>query len=158
MALGAELVVAGASGRQIVPAEEFFLGALVTCIEPGEMLVEARFPVLKPGDRWGFAESGIRRHDLAIAGVAVALSSGEGAPIEVRAAAFGISPTPLRLFTLEETLADTQAESAIEEAIMADLEEADILENLHASADYRRSLTASLAFRALTDALERKRG
>lgn len=158
VALGAEMVLRRQGACRIVPAEAFFLGALETCIEPGEMLAAVRFPVQPARAGWGLAETGLRRHDLALAGIAVAML-----PAGVtRICAFGITPEPLRLPTLEAAADDlpraggTPATQArIAEALAADLEGADLVDTLHASARYRQQVTATLAARALADARQR---
>jgi aerobic carbon-monoxide dehydrogenase medium subunit len=69
VALGAELVVAGPGGRRSVPAEEFFLSVFMTALEPGELLVEVRFPLSTSG---AFEEHSHRHGDFAVVCVAVA--------------------------------------------------------------------------------------
>jgi carbon-monoxide dehydrogenase medium subunit len=70
VALGAELVVAGPGGRRVVPAEQFFLSVFMTALEPGELLVEVRFPI--PDGGWAFEEHAHRHGDFAVVCVALA--------------------------------------------------------------------------------------
>jgi carbon-monoxide dehydrogenase medium subunit len=70
LALGAELAVAGPAGRRTVPAAEFFVSVFTTALEPGELLVEARFPPVDGG--WAFEEHAHRHGDFAVVCVAVA--------------------------------------------------------------------------------------
>jgi carbon-monoxide dehydrogenase medium subunit len=70
VALGAELVVAGPGGRRTIPAEEFFLSVFMTALEPGELLVEIRFP--PPAGGSAFEEVAHRDGDFAVVCVAVA--------------------------------------------------------------------------------------
>jgi CO/xanthine dehydrogenase FAD-binding subunit len=51
VALDAEMVVRGRDSTRTVDAKTFFQGPLTTALEPGELLVEARFPA------WGRASS-----------------------------------------------------------------------------------------------------
>ena len=44
--LEAEMVLEGPQGERIVAAKDFFVAAMVTAIEPGELLREIRFPAL----------------------------------------------------------------------------------------------------------------
>jgi aerobic carbon-monoxide dehydrogenase medium subunit len=83
VALGAEMVVAGPSGRRTIPAEEFFVSVFTTALQPGELLVEVRFPI--PG-RSAFEEHAHRHGDFAVVCVAVA---------DERVAIGGIAPTPV---------------------------------------------------------------
>ncbi len=84
LALGAELVVAGPGGRRTISAEEFFVTVFTTALEPGELLVEVRFPA--PGGGWAFEEHAHRHGDFAVVCVAVA---GE------RVALGGVGATPV---------------------------------------------------------------
>jgi carbon-monoxide dehydrogenase medium subunit len=84
LALGAELVVAGPAGRRTIPADEFFQSVFTTALEPGELLVEARFPQAEGG--WAFEEHAHRHGDFAV--VCVAVAGG-------RVALGGIGATPV---------------------------------------------------------------
>jgi aerobic carbon-monoxide dehydrogenase medium subunit len=55
-ALGADVVVAGPGGRRTVPATDFIRGTFETALEPGELVVEIRIPVLSSGARCGYAK------------------------------------------------------------------------------------------------------
>ncbi|MGE5273578.1 MAG: FAD binding domain-containing protein [Verrucomicrobiota bacterium] len=64
LALGAELV----TNRRTIPAAEFFQAVFTTALEPGELLVEVRFPA--PSGRTAFVEHAHRHGDFAVACVA----------------------------------------------------------------------------------------
>jgi carbon-monoxide dehydrogenase medium subunit len=84
VALGAELVVAGPTGRRIVPAEDFFVSVFTTALEPGELLVEVRFP--EPDGGSAFEEHAHRHGDFAVVCVAV---------VGERIALGGVGATPV---------------------------------------------------------------
>jgi aerobic carbon-monoxide dehydrogenase medium subunit len=84
LALGAEFVVAGRDERRTIRAEDFFVSVFTTALEPGELLVEVRFP--PPITCWAFEEHAHRHGDFAVVCVAVA---GE------RVALGGLGPTPI---------------------------------------------------------------
>jgi len=56
IALGADVVVAGASGRRTVPAKDFVVGVFETSLAPGELVAEIRIPGLSANARWGYAK------------------------------------------------------------------------------------------------------
>ncbi|MEK7246678.1 MAG: FAD binding domain-containing protein [Pseudomonadota bacterium] len=56
IALGADIVVAGASGRRTVPVQDFIQGTFETALRPGELVVEIRIPALSANARWGYAK------------------------------------------------------------------------------------------------------
>jgi carbon-monoxide dehydrogenase medium subunit len=80
LALGAELV----TSRRVIPAEEFFLAVFTTALEPGELLVEVRFP--QPTGPASFHEVAHRDGDFAVVCVARA---GD------RVAVGGVAATPV---------------------------------------------------------------
>jgi carbon-monoxide dehydrogenase medium subunit len=49
MALGAEVEIAGPTGRRTLPVERFVTGALEVALGPAEILVAVRVPALPPG-------------------------------------------------------------------------------------------------------------
>ena len=70
--------------RAPIPAEEFFLSVFMTALEPGELLLEIRFPQARGGA--AFEEHAHRHGDFAVVCVAVA---GE------RVALGGVGATPV---------------------------------------------------------------
>jgi aerobic carbon-monoxide dehydrogenase medium subunit len=115
VALGAELV----TNRRTIPVEEFFVSVFTTGLEPGELLVEVRFPI--PSGRSAFEEHSHRAGDFAVVCVAVA---GE------RIAVGGVAPTPVLLDAGE-------------------LELPAVIGDLFAPAGYKREVAQALVERAL---------
>src|SRR5436305_12694900 len=50
----AEIAVVGKSGARVIPAADFFEGALTTALTSDEIIVEIRLPAWPAGRRWGF--------------------------------------------------------------------------------------------------------
>jgi carbon-monoxide dehydrogenase medium subunit len=137
LATGARLLLAGRGGRRELTAEEFIRGPLESALEPDELLLEVRVP--GPPAAWGFAEVARRPGDFALAG---ALRHAE------RVVAFGAGPVPQRLRAVESALAEGPPEAArIRRLAAADLEARG---DVHASSDYRRTVTAELVARVVT--------
>lgn len=159
VALDAEIVLQGPGGRRRISATDFFLGPLVTSIEPGEMLREVRFPCLPKTARTRFLESGIRAHDFAIAGIAASLEMEGQSCRSARLAAVGVGAVPFRLTTLEEALVSHGLKvSLVAEALAADLAGVEVMENPHASGHYRRRLIETLARQAVEETLHDVKG
>jgi CO/xanthine dehydrogenase FAD-binding subunit len=138
--------VATATGREI-SADDFFIMHFTTSLGPGDLLVETRWPVLGRG--WGFAfeELSQRRGDYGLAIAACALRVEDGRVAEARLALGSVADRPT-LFAPElagHALSDTLAEE-VARAITSELE---LYDNVHASRDYQRHLTAVLCARAL---------
>ncbi len=158
MFYGAAIKVVGANGRRIVPAEEFFVAALTTCLEPDEIVYEIEFPVLAASG-WGFEEVARRFGDFALACIAVSFESRDGAISSARVAAMGVDDTPRRLFAAEETLSGGRRDQETARRFAAAVRgEVSPPSDQHASSDYRRSLIGALAERALADAWARAAG
>jgi carbon-monoxide dehydrogenase medium subunit len=84
LALGGHVVARSKRGERVIRAEDLFLGAFETALQPDELVTEAWFPHF--GERFALVEESRRHGDFAIAGVALA---GE------RMALFGVAPTPV---------------------------------------------------------------
>jgi CO/xanthine dehydrogenase FAD-binding subunit len=157
-ALDGEMVIQGGSGKRVVGPKEFFQGFLTTAIQPGEMLVEIRLPVMPPKAGWAFEEFSRRHGDFAIAGIAaMVVAEGERCRI-ARLAASGVGGNAVRLRSAEEILERGRLdEKNIEDAATRAAELVDPAGDIHASADYRRHLTRVLTRRAINRALARSR-
>src|SRR2546423_284460 len=69
--VGGTVTLAGAGGSRTVPADEFFVGPLESAVQPGELAVEATFPVPPPRTGAAWLELSRRKGDYAVAGVGV---------------------------------------------------------------------------------------
>lgn len=152
----AAVSIQGPAGRRTIAAEEFFVDALTTCLEPEEIVVEVEFPILKQ-DGWAFEEVARRFGDFALASIAVSVRRGPTGLEAARVAVMGVADTPLRLKEAEEKLVamelDDGTPDRFSEIVVSQVSPND---DLHASADYRKHLLAQLAKRALWTALAMK--
>ena len=104
MTLDAELVLASAAGRRSVPAADFFQGYFTTAIEPGELLVEVRFPQVGDGAGWGFAELARKAGDYALVAAASEVTVRHGKVVEARIGLAGAADRPVRATAAEQLL------------------------------------------------------
>ena len=161
VALDAELRAVGPGGERTVKAADFFLSYLTTALEPAELLVEARFPVLPERTGWSVLEVARRHGDFALTGVAVTMTlGGGGRSTAARIVLFGVGPTPLRARQAEEAVVGgTPGEAVFAEAARrADQAILEPLSDVHATAEYRRHLARVLVRRGLAEAAARARG
>jgi carbon-monoxide dehydrogenase medium subunit len=151
MALDAEMIVEGAGHRRSLTTDDFYTDSLVTAIEPGEMLREIRFPIRREGDRHSFIESGVRRADLAIAGIAISVHvTAAGLCENARVVALGGGPCPIRLTSVQSLIDGRRVEDIdIADVSTASRDDVDPPSDLQASSDYRRDLIVSLTRDAL---------
>jgi len=152
--LDAELVVASRRGQCSVRPDEFFVAALTTTLEPDELLTEIRLPLLNDTWRTGFAEFSRRAGDFALAMCAAFLRFEDGRIVEARIGVGGAADRPSRITAAEAVLTGTGGRPDIcRQAGNIAAEAIDPLEDIHASAAYRRDLVRAMVGRALDQAL-----
>jgi CO/xanthine dehydrogenase FAD-binding subunit len=140
-----------------IAAADFFLGPMITALPAAACLAAVRFPVWQVGRVGvGFHEVSARRSDFAFVSAAAQVALDEDGMCTRIAVAIGaVTDFPIRLSGVEHALIGTRIEGALaRDAIRAALAEIDPLDDLHASAEYRRRVAARLALRAITDASE----
>ena len=132
-----------------MPAAEFFVTHLTSCLGDDEIVTEVRFPVTGAGWSTGFAEVAPRHGDYAVCAVACALRVEDGVVAEARLGAGAVSDRPLRLDAAERALVGSRCEpEALAAAAEAARGEVDPSDGVHASASYRRHLAGVLAGRS----------
>jgi carbon-monoxide dehydrogenase medium subunit len=154
LALDAELVAAGPGGRRTIPAAEFFVDYLETALEPDELLVEVRVPVLGAG--WSSHYEKFHRvaQAWAIVGVAAVVRRDGDRIAEARVGLTNMGPTPLRASATEQALAGAAVRNGgVEAAAEHAAEGTSPASDLSAQADYRQHLARVLTRRAVERAL-----
>jgi carbon-monoxide dehydrogenase medium subunit len=140
-------------GGRTVAAQDFFVGSLVTALEPDEIVTEIEIDMLPPGTGWGFEEFARRHGDYALAAAAVTMRRHDGVASDVRIGLMGVGEMPMRAPQIEAMLEGREVNAAlIGEAVDALRAELEPNSDLNASADYRRHLAGVLARRAMTSA------
>jgi carbon-monoxide dehydrogenase medium subunit len=154
VACDAEIFTVSAKGKRVVPAGAFFTGALSTVLADDELIVEARFPAWPSGRRWGFQELARRRNDFAMAGIAAFYDlDREGRAANAHFGVIGACTRPHRIAAAEAALNGSKVDdAAIARAVAAAEKSLEPPADLHASAEYRRSLAGTLLERALVKA------
>ncbi len=151
VAANAEIEIAGTSGRRRVKAENFFVDWYTTALAPGEVVTAV---ILPPG------EAGIGRYkklarvagDFAIASIALAIAQ-RGSAISVRVAVGGCGPKPVHLAEADDRLSRGPGdETAVAEAGALLAAAADPVDDVRASADYRRTVIPRLLAAAMAEA------
>lgn len=153
--LGGSVVAEGPSGRREIAGRDFFTFHMTTSRLPGEVIVEARFPVLPQGAGWAFEEFTRRHGDYAIAAVGAVVRR-NGGKAQVSLAAGGIASRPIALPAAEAILNGSDLSQAkIAEAAEAAKSAVTAPDDMHATTAYRKSLLAALFKRTVTRALAR---
>lgn len=157
--LGAEIEITSTDGAMAMPADDFFIGPMLTTIGQGECVSAVRFPVWRHKNVGvGFHEISARRSDFAFVSAAaqVALDD-DGKCIEIALGVGGAGERPLRI-DVASLVGSKLETSRVTEAIEAATADLETLDDLHASAAYRRRVAATLCARALSDARDNAGG
>ena len=143
-----------------MPAGEFFIGPTITALPAGALLTGVRFPVWTGKVGVGFHEVNARRSDFAFASAAAQIELDEAGNAKRIAIGVGaVTDMPVRLDAAEQQLTGgTLDEKSVRAAVTEALADIEALEDLHASAAYRRRAAASLAVRAIADAKANAQG
>jgi len=155
LALEARLTLCRATGERTVAAGDFFVGLLTTALAPDELLTEIALPAWPTRTGSSVREIAKRHGDFALGGVAAMLTlDAQGRVARARIAGFGVGPVPVRALDAERALVGgAPTPSALAEAGRLAAAAVDPVDDIHASAAYRRRLAGVLTTRALTDAL-----
>jgi CO/xanthine dehydrogenase FAD-binding subunit len=153
--LEGRLALYGLDGEREVAATEFFLGPGRTAMQPGELLTSIRFPVPPPGCAGRYLKLGRNKAgDLAIAGVAVlGFPDGDASSgYRFRIALASVAPVVLRATEAEDILAHhPPGEKTFVLAAEKAMQAATPIDDVRASAAYRKAMVRSLALRGLRD-------
>jgi CO/xanthine dehydrogenase FAD-binding subunit len=151
--LGADIMLATTDGPTSMPADDFFIGPMLTTIGQGECVSAIRFPVW-PHRRIGvgFFEISARRSDFAFVAAAAQVALGDdGRCVDVALGVGGVGDRALRLDV--SSLVGTELDPAsVSDAVKAASNDLDAMSDLHASAAYRRRVAVTLCIRALEQA------
>ena len=148
------VVVRGPDGERSINAQEFFHGMFMTDVQEDEVIT--RFELPKTTESSGtYRKNASPSSGYAIVGVAVLLQTEDGTIRDARVGANGILSHPFRLSAVEESLVNSKANSeVIEEASEkagTSIDEAEVLEDLQADAEYRLQLLKVYTERALNE-------
>ncbi len=153
-------VIAGPKGERDVPIEEFWLGPNQTALQQGELLRELRLPAPPANTGSVYVRQTPRKQmDIAVVGVAVLLTLGQGDRIERARIALGaVAPTPIRARKAEAALEGKAASEALfAEAAETATSEASPIGDVRGSAEFRRHLVRVTTERCLQEAAQRAR-
>ncbi|MQA92238.1 MAG: xanthine dehydrogenase family protein subunit M [Gemmatimonas sp.] len=155
VALDARMVVSSHRSERIVDAADFFITpgtdiTRMTVLHPGEILVAVQIPERWAGKTFYFEKVADRQAwDFALASVASALELSGGLIQDARIVMGGVSPRPLRMRRVEETIVGRALDDETIEA--AGAVAADGARPLRFN-QYKLSLTRNLVKRAIREA------
>lgn len=158
MAIGASLVLEGPEGRRTLAIDDFPTGYRTTALRAGELLVAVRIPAPGQGTGTSFLKLGRRRAmEISIVCVAVRIGlAGDGTIAGAGIALGSVAPTAVRASAAEEVLIGTVPGADVFRAAgLAAVEACDPIDDVRATASYRRAMVPVLVARALDVAAAR---
>ena len=155
-ALGASVTLASASGRRTVAFPDFFHGVRKTDARPDEMIVDISFPLPPESARGTFIKVGLRRAQaISLVNIAVLLDFDGDVVTDARIAFGSVAPTIVRATAAEQALVGRKLTSEIIETAAELIQEAiSPIDDIRASAEYRRHLAGIITQRALEQLAE----
>lgn len=153
LALGGEVEVRGPEGARTISADNFFFGLFTTDLAENELITKLSVPVNNDLTDSSYVKKASPSSGYAMVGVAAVVTLDDGVVQEARFCANGVLNYPCRLTAVEEalvgkTLDHASAEKASESS-GSSLDETQILSDMQASADYRKSLLQVYTRRAI---------
>jgi carbon-monoxide dehydrogenase medium subunit len=154
IALRARVTLAGPSGERNIAVEELFAGYYETVLARNELITELTVPP-QDGRRCSYLKVTTRSaHDWPALGVAVSVTGDAASIRDVRIVISAATEQPTRLISAESTLQGAQLDDALLRRVgEAAADEAQLLDDAHGSAAYRRHLVRVYVGRALRKAL-----
>ncbi len=156
VAADAAVEIIGKSGARAVSVGEFFEDYHETALAAGEIVGAVTIPKAPAGSVAVYDKLARVDGDFATASVALVMAMAKGACIHVHLVAGGVGATPVRVAAAEERLIDTALDATdIADAAALLVEQCDPVDDVRASADYRRAVLPRMIARAFATARER---
>ena len=160
MVLGAQASIASEKGVRKVPVEELFAGPKMNSLGKDELVTEILVPELPPGSGAAFEKLGRRRGiTLSVVNAAAYLALDGKKCLDARIALGAIAATPIRLPGVEDTFKSKElTPEAIEESSRICYALVSPVDDVRASAEYRKEMACVLVKRAIVKAHARAGG
>ena len=151
-ALDTTIITHSVMGRREIPIDQFYLGYRKTALLPDELIEQLYFRPLQPDDASAYLKLGLRgANAISIVDVAVALRQRNISSFSNARVALGaVAPTVKRALNSEKILQARPLDREVfrKAAILA-AEDANPIDDIRASAEYRLNAVSSLVYQAL---------
>ncbi|HEY6058693.1 MAG TPA: xanthine dehydrogenase family protein subunit M [Candidatus Limnocylindrales bacterium] len=156
IALDAQIVLRGANGERVVPADHFFIGPFQTAVAVDEILTEIRFPGLAGGVGAAYRNLEQPASGYSIVGAAAVVGRSGGQIVSARIGITGVADVAYRAHAVEDALV---GRSGTQEDIAAAASQAThgqrVASDIHADREYRGRMAEVYTRRAIEAALAR---
>ena len=162
IALGAGLKTASLGGERAVPLEGFFKDFYETALGQDEIVEEIQIPPFPKNSGVVYLRHTLRAgFDPAIVGVAIVLvlNGRDGVCRDARIVLGGVASTPVRVKKVEDLLKGKAIDASLITRVAMDTSKGiDPIQDVRASADYRREMVKVFLERGIQKASERAKG
>src|SRR5262249_16806959 len=157
LALEAGIVTRSSWGARVIKASDFFIDVMTSAVETNEIVTEIRVPKPAQPERGIYLKVPQSASGFAVVGVATQMRVAGGACQDVGIGVTGLAPKAFRAASVEAALRGRTIDEATlsAAAARADAEVEDVMEDIHASGDYRRHLARVYVRRAVQAAAAR---
>jgi aerobic carbon-monoxide dehydrogenase medium subunit len=154
VALDAEIRVFGPNGERWVKCDDFFLGLLMSVLEPDEIVTAVKVPVTG-NDKTAYMKAAPRSSGFAVVGVAVRLAVDAGGTCSRAAIGItGVTDKAYRPERVQQMLTGKRLDaSTIQQAAAEACRNIEPIEDINGSAEYRKQLTEVYVVRTIEAAL-----
>jgi carbon-monoxide dehydrogenase medium subunit len=154
VALDAEIKIYGPNGERWVDCDEFFLGLLMSVLQPDEIVTAIKVP-LTGTDKTAYLKAAPRSSGFAVVGVAVRLAIDSAGNCSRAAIGItGVTDKAYRPERVEQMLTGQRLDSVIiQQAAAEACRNIEPIEDINGSAEYRKQLTEVYVARAIEAAL-----
>jgi xanthine dehydrogenase iron-sulfur cluster and FAD-binding subunit A len=151
MALGASVTLLSVRGERTVPLSGFYTGVRKNVMQADELLVDISFPALTISQRGTFIKMALRRAQaISVVNAAVILDLAQGAVKSASITLGAVAPTIIHAPAAEAYLVGkTLTDEVITEAARLTMEASHPIDDIRASAAYRREMVRVSALRGL---------
>jgi carbon-monoxide dehydrogenase medium subunit len=157
-ALEARFIAAGPRGERSIAAAEFFQGMMATALDEREILTAVEVSARGAAEGMAYAKFTHPASRYAVVGAAAAVVMSDGACSGARVAIGGAVPAAVRVPSVERALVGARpSPETIERAAGQAVEvlKNDVLDDVYASAEYRKAMAIVFVKRALAVAFGR---
>ncbi len=156
LALDAEIKAVGPNGERWIKAGEFFLGLLMSALEPDQIVTAVKVPVTG-NDKTAYSKAAPRSSGFAVVGVAVRIAvDGSGTCSRIAVGITGVTDKAYRADRTEKMLVGKKLEpQLIEAAALEATHNIDVIEDINGSSEYRTHLTHVYVARTIEAALQK---
>ena len=157
-ALEARLISVGPSGERTIGVDDFFQGMMATALGEHDILTAVEVAARKAGEGMAYMKFVHPASRYAVVGAAAVVGVRDGVCTHARVSIGGLTVVATRAHAVETALAGARLSAETigraSERVLAHLD-GYVLEDIYASAEYRKAMAVVFVKRALTAAVER---